>query len=214
MGKKVLVAGGAGFVGSYLCEALLERGDHVWCVDPFQSGSYENIAPYRDNPHFHVLHHDLSFPLYLTVDEIYYLSPLEEKPCKKALTQLLTLAQKNQAPLLIATKEGESLSEDPLFKKYHIPIKLAPIPSPYGPRMSLKQGNPIADWILQSLQTGSPHTLPQHNTGCYILDIVDGLIRLMESPTPLSFDALPKTPTEQGYTQTLRYFQNLLPARS
>ncbi len=72
--KRVLVTGGAGFLGSLLCEKLLERGDEVLCVDNFYTGSKDNLEPFLDNHHFELLRHDITFPLYVEVDEIYNLA--------------------------------------------------------------------------------------------------------------------------------------------
>ena len=71
---RVLVTGGAGFIGSHLCEALLNRGYEVLCVDNFFTGSRDNIAHLLDNPHFELLRHDMTFPLYVEVDQIYNLA--------------------------------------------------------------------------------------------------------------------------------------------
>ncbi|MEW6613791.1 MAG: NAD-dependent epimerase/dehydratase family protein, partial [Pseudomonadota bacterium] len=72
--KRILVTGGAGFLGSHLCERLLNEGHDVLCVDNFFTGAKENIIPLLDNPHFEVLRHDVTFPLYVEVDEIYNLA--------------------------------------------------------------------------------------------------------------------------------------------
>jgi len=79
--KRILVTGGAGFLGSHLCERLLERGHDIICVDNFFTGTRDNVASLLGNPHFELIRHDVTFPLYLEIDEIYNLAcPLPAQP--------------------------------------------------------------------------------------------------------------------------------------
>ncbi len=227
--KRVLVTGGAGFLGSHLCERLLARGDEVICVDNYFTGSRENIAQLIGNPRFELLRHDVTFPLYVEVDEIYNLacpaSPIHYQfdPVQTTKTSvhgainMLGLAKRTKARILQASTsevygdpevhpqvesywgrvnplgpracydEGKRCAET-LFFDYHrqhkLRIKVARIFNTYGPRMHPNDGRVVSNFIMQALRD-EPITLYgeglQTRSFCYVDDLVDGLIRLMDS---------------------------------
>jgi UDP-glucuronate decarboxylase len=227
--KRVLVTGGAGFLGSHLCERLLARGDEVICVDNYFTGSRENIAQLIGNPRFELLRHDVTFPLYVEVDEIYNLacpaSPIHYQfdPVQTTKTSvhgainMLGLAKRTKARILQASTsevygdpevhpqvesywgrvnplgpracydEGKRCAET-LFFDYHrqhkLRIKVARIFNTYGPRMHPNDGRVVSNFIMQALRN-EPITLYgaglQTRSFCYVDDLVDGLIRLMDS---------------------------------
>jgi UDP-glucuronate decarboxylase len=226
---RVLVTGGAGFVGSHLCRRLLDRGDSVICVDNYFTGTRDNIAQMLENPYFEALRHDVTFPLYLEVDEIYNLacpaSPVhyQSDPVQTTKTSvhgainILGLAKRCGAKVLQASTsevygdpevhpqpesywgrtnpigpracydEGKRCAET-LFFDYHrqhaVRIKVARIFNTYGPRMRPDDGRVVSNFIVQAL-AGRPITVfgdgSQTRSFCYIDDLVEGLIRLMDS---------------------------------
>ena len=225
-----LVTGGAGFIGSHLCERLIERGNEVVCVDNYYTGAKENIAHLLDNAYFELIRHDVTFPIYIEVDEIYNLacpaSPVhyQRDPVQTTKTNvhgainILGLAKRLKVRVLQASTsevygdptihpqtedyqgnvnpigpracydEGKRCAET-LFFDYHrqhgLPIKVARIFNTYGPRMMPDDGRVVSNFIVQALR-GEPITIygdgTQTRSFCYIDDLVDGLIRLMESP--------------------------------
>ena len=227
--KRILVTGGAGFVGSHLCERLLERGDEVICADNFYTGSRHNVYHLLDNPRFELLRHDVTFPLYVEVDEIYNLacpaSPVHYQfdPVQTTKTSvlgavnMLGLAKRTKAKVLQASTsevygdphvhpqredywgnvnpiglrscydEGKRCAET-LFFDYHrqhkIQVKVARIFNTYGPRMHPNDGRVVSNFICQAL-AGRDITIygegSQTRSFCYVSDLVDGLIRLMDS---------------------------------
>ena len=209
--KTILVIGGAGFLGSHLCEELLARGHQVHCVDNFSTGRQRNIQHLMGNPRFAVLRHDCSLPLPLPAEEIYNLScpacPVDRAECFRTCVlgtlNLLEWATAIGARLLQAShgepdwtrsgpanalEEGEGAAQR-LLDRYHrqrqVVIRLARVFTAYGPRMPEDDG-----WILPGLITraldGQPITLPSHGSEprslCYVDDLVAGLIGLMEGP--------------------------------
>jgi UDP-glucuronate decarboxylase len=232
--RRVLVSGGAGFIGSHLCERLLAQGDHVLCVDNFFTGSRQNIVPLLDNPAFEVLRHDITFPLYVEIDQIYNLacpaSPIHYQfdPVQTTKTSvvgainLLGLAKRLRIPILQASTsevygdpivhpqvedywgnvnpigprscydEGKRCAET-LFFDYHrqhqVAIKVIRIFNTYGPRMHPKDGRVVSNFIVQAL-TGEPITIfgdgSQTRSFCFVDDLVDGMMRMMESPAELT----------------------------
>ena len=230
MRKKVLVTGGAGFLGSHLCEALLERGCDVLCVDNFFTGSKANIVHLLDNPYFELLRHDITFPIYVEVDEIYNLacpaSPIHyqfdpvqtTKTCVHGAINMLGLAKRVKARILQASTsevygdpavhpqtedywgnvnpigprscydEGKRCAET-LFYDYHrqhaLDIRVARIFNTYGPRMHPNDGRVVSNFIVQALK-GEPITVfgegQQTRSFCYVTDMVDGLVALMDAP--------------------------------
>ncbi len=230
MRKKVLVTGGAGFLGSHLCKALLERGCDVLCVDNFFTGSKANIVHLLDNPYFELLRHDITFPIYVEVDEIYNLacpaSPIHyqfdpvqtTKTCVHGAINMLGLAKRVKARILQASTsevygdpavhpqtedywgnvnpigprscydEGKRCAET-LFYDYHrqhaLDIRVARIFNTYGPRMHPNDGRVVSNFIVQALK-GEPITVfgegQQTRSFCYVTDMVDGLVALMDAP--------------------------------
>lgn len=228
--KTVLVTGGAGFLGSHLCEQLLELGHEVICVDNFFTGSKENILHLLDRPHFEIIRHDITFPLYVEVDEIYNLacpaSPVHYQHDPVQTTKvsvlgainMLGLAKRLGCRVLQASTseiygdpevhpqkeeyrgsvnplgrracydEGKRCAET-LFFDYHrehqLDIKIARIFNTYGPRMHPADGRVVSNFTLQALRD-QPITIygggAQTRSFCYVDDLVEGLLALMESP--------------------------------
>jgi UDP-glucuronate decarboxylase len=229
-GKRILVTGGAGFLGSHLCERLLGEGHEVVCADNFYTGRKANIRHLLANPFFEVIRHDICFPLYIEVDEIYNLacpaSPVHYQfdPVQTTKTSvhgsinMLGLAKRVRAKILQASTsevygdpdvhpqpesywgrvnpigfrscydEGKRCAET-LFFDYHrqhkLQIKVARIFNTYGPRMHPNDGRVVSNFIMQALQ-GEDITIygdgSQTRSFCYVDDLIDGLIRLMNTP--------------------------------
>ncbi|HYZ33787.1 MAG TPA: UDP-glucuronic acid decarboxylase family protein [Crenalkalicoccus sp.] len=227
--KRILVTGGAGFIGSHLCERLLGLGHAVLSVDNYFTGTRDNIAHLLGHPQFEALRHDITFPLYVEVDEIYNLacpaSPVHyqfdpvqtTKTSVSGAINMLGLAKRVKAKVLQASTsevygdpevhpqtedyrgsvnplgpracydEGKRCAET-LFFDYHrqhrLRIKVARIFNTYGPRMHPEDGRVVSNFVVQALR-GEPITLygegTQTRAFCYVDDLVDGLIRLMES---------------------------------
>src|SRR3990170_3734223 len=169
--KRILVTGGAGFLGSHLCERLLADGHDVLCVDNFFTGTKDNITHFISNPHFEVMRHDITFPLYVEVDEIYNLacpaSPIHYQfdPVQTTKTSvhgainMLGLAKRVKAKILQASTS--EVYGDP---------KVHPQTEDYWGHV-----NPIG--IRSCYDEGS-----QTRSFCYVNDLVDGLVRLMNAP--------------------------------
>lgn len=227
--KRVLVTGGGGFIGSHLCEKLLKKGNEVLCVDNFFTGAKSNIAHLINNPYFEVLRHDITFPLYLEVDEIYNLacpaSPIHYqfdpvqtiKTAVHGAINMLGLAKRLKIRILQASTsevygnpsvhpqpesywgsvnpigvrscydEGKRCAET-LFFDYHrqhtLKIKVARIFNTYGPRMHPNDGRVVSNFVIQALK-GEDITVygdgSQTRSFCYIDDMIEGLIRLMNT---------------------------------
>lgn len=227
--KRVLVTGGAGFLGSHLCERLVDEGHEVLCVDNLFTGTRQNVATMLGKPNFEFLRHDVTFPLYVEVDEIYNLacpaSPIhyQHDPVQTTKTSvhgainMLGLAKRTGAKILQASTsevygdpavhpqtedywghvnpigirscydEGKRCAET-LFFDYHrqhgTRIKVARIFNTYGPRMHPNDGRVVSNFIVQALR-GNPITIYgeglQTRSFCYVDDLIDGLIRLMNS---------------------------------
>ncbi len=232
--RRVLVTGGAGFIGSFLCETLLARGHEVLCVDNFFTGTRGNIENLIGHKSFELIRHDVTFPLYIEVDEIYNLacpaSPIhyQRDPVQTTKTSvhgainMLGLAKRLKAKILQASTsevygdpsvhpqteaywgnvnpigpracydEGKRCAET-LFFDYHrqhrLRIKVARIFNTYGPRMHPNDGRVVSNFIVQALKN-KPITLfgdgNQTRSFCYVDDLVDGLVRLMESGDDLT----------------------------
>jgi UDP-glucuronate decarboxylase len=227
--KRVLVSGGAGFLGSHLCERLLADRHEVLCVDNFFTGNKENIAHLVGNPLFELMRHDVTFPLYVEVDQIYNLacpaSPIHYQfdPVQTTKTSvhgainMLGLAKRTKARILQASTsevygdpeihpqteeyrgavnptgfracydEGKRCAET-LFFDYHrqhgLDIRVARIFNTYGPRMHPNDGRVVSNFIVQAL-TGRALTIygdgSQTRSFCYVDDLVEGLVRLMNA---------------------------------
>lgn len=227
--KRILVTGGSGFLGSHLCERLLNEGHEVLCVDNFFTGRRSNIVHLLNNPYFEILRHDICFPLYVEVDEIYNLacpaSPIHYQfdPVQTTKTSvngsinMLGLAKRLKIKILQASTsevygdpavhpqtetywgnvnpvgfracydEGKRCAET-LFFDYHrqhkLKIKVARIFNTYGPRMYPNDGRVVSNFIIQALR-GEEITIfgggLQTRSFCYADDLVDGLIKLMDS---------------------------------
>jgi UDP-glucuronate decarboxylase len=227
--KRVLVTGGAGFLGSHLCERLLKEGHEVLCVDNFYTGRRSNILQFLSNPLFEVLRHDICFPLYIEVDEIYNLacpaSPIHYQfdPVQTTKTSvhgsinMLGLAKRLRAKILQASTsevygdpnvhpqperywgnvnpvgprscydEGKRCAETLFFDYYRqhkLLIKVARIFNTYGPRMHPNDGRVVSNFIIEALR-GEEITVfgdgSQTRSFCYVNDMIDGLIKLMNS---------------------------------
>jgi UDP-glucuronate decarboxylase len=232
--KRTLVTGGSGFIGSHLCQRLLELGHDVLVVDNFYSSSRHNVHELLKDPRFELVRHDVTFPLYVEVDEIYHLAcpaspvyyqrdPVQTtKTCVHGSINMLGLAKRLGAPILLTSTsevygdpavhpqaesywgnvnpigirscydEGKRCAET-LFFDYHrqhaVPIKVARIFNTYGPKMLPDDGRVVSNFIVQAVQ-GKPLTVfgdgSQTRSFCYIDDMVDGLIRLMNSPSEVT----------------------------
>ena len=223
-----MVTGGAGFLGSHLIDRLLDMGHEVLCVDNLFTGTKANIEHLRDHPHFEFMRHDITFPLFVEVDEIYNLacpaSPIhyQHDPVQTTKTSvhgainMLGLAKRLGAKILQASTsevygdpavhpqkedywghvnpigprscydEGKRCAET-LFFDYHrqhgLPIKVMRIFNTYGPRMHPADGRVVSNFIVQALK-GEPITIygdgSQTRSFCYVDDLIEGMIRLME----------------------------------
>jgi UDP-glucuronate decarboxylase len=232
--KRILVTGGAGFLGSHLIDQLLKRGNDVLCVDNLFTGTKRNLEHLHAQPHFEFIRHDVTFPLYVEADEIYNLacpaSPIhyQHDPVQTTKTSvhgainMLGLAKRLRCRILQASTsevygdpaihpqtesywgnvnpigprscydEGKRCAET-LFFDYHrqhgTEIKVARIFNTYGPRMHPSDGRVVSNFIIQALK-GDPITLygdgNQTRSFCYVDDLIDGLIRLMESPSQVT----------------------------
>jgi UDP-glucuronate decarboxylase len=228
--KRVMVTGGAGFLGSHLCDRLVDAGDEVLCVDNLFTGTKQNIAHLLGHPHFEFLRHDVTFPLFVEVDEIYNLacpaSPIhyQHDPVQTTKTSvhgainMLGLAKRLGCRILQASTsevygdpavhpqtedywgnvnpirprscydEGKRCAETlffDYFRQHRLPIKVARIFNTYGPRMHPADGRVVSNFILQALR-GEPITIygdgGQTRSFCYVDDLIEGLMLLMQSP--------------------------------
>lgn len=227
--KKILVTGGAGFLGSHLCERLLAEGNEVVCLDNYFTGQKQNVVHLLSNPFFELIRHDVTMPFYIEVDEIYNLacpaSPIHYqfnaiktvKTSVMGAINMLGLAKRIKARILQASTsevygdpevhpqvesywghvnpigirscydEGKRIAET-LFVNYHqqnnVRIKIMRIFNTYGPRMHPNDGRVVSNFIVQALQ-GKDITLygdgSQSRSFCYVDDLIDGMIRLMNS---------------------------------
>lgn len=228
--QRLLVTGGAGFIGSHLCARLLAEGQEVLCVDNFYTGSRENLAPLLNHPRFELLRHDVTMPLFVEVDAIYNLacpaSPIHYQfdPVQTTKTSvhgainMLGLAKRLKVPIFQASTsevygdpevhpqpegywghvnpigfrscydEGKRCAET-LFFDYHrqhrVEIKIARIFNTYGPNMHPNDGRVVSNFIMQAL-LGRPITIygegQQTRSFCYVDDLVEGFVRLMNTP--------------------------------
>jgi UDP-glucuronate decarboxylase len=260
--KRVLVTGGAGFLGSHLCERLLADGAAVVCVDNFFTGARRNIEHLLEHKHFEVIRHDVTFPLYVEVDEIYNLacpaSPIHYRhdPVQTTKTSvhgainMLGLAKRLRARILQASTsevygdpsvhpqredywghvnpigprscydEGKRCAETLFFdyrRQHNLPIKVARIFNTYGPRMHPNDGRVVSNFIVQAL-LGRDITVYgdglQTRSFCYVDDLIDGLIRLMATPTDVTGPVNIGNPTEFKIIELAQMTLDLVGSRS
>ena len=225
--KRILVTGGAGFLGSHLCDRLIEEGHDVLCLDNFFTGTKQNILHLMENPNFELIRHDLAFPVFLEVDEIYNLacpaSPIhyQHNPVKTVKTNvlgsihMLGLAKRVHAKILQASTsevygdptvhpqtesywgnvntigirscydEGKRCAET-LFFDYHrqnnVNIRVVRIFNTYGPRMHPNDGRVVSNFIVQALKNQDITVYGeglQTRSFCYVDDLIEGMIRMM-----------------------------------
>jgi UDP-glucuronate decarboxylase len=228
--RRIAVTGGAGFLGSHLCERLLSEGAEVICIDNFFTGPRRNIEHLLDHKRFELIRHDVTFPIYLEIDEIYNLacpaSPIhyQHDPVQTTKTSvhgainMLGLAKRVKAKILQASTsevygdpnvhpqteeywghvnpigprscydEGKRCAETLFFdywRQHKMKIKVARIFNTYGPRMHPNDGRVVSNFIIQAL-LGRDITIygdgSQTRSFCYVDDLIDGLVRLMNSP--------------------------------
>ena len=228
--KRILITGGAGFLGSHLCDMMLARGHRVLCVDNFFTGTQRNVDHLRDNTRFELMRHDVSFPLFVEVDEIYNLacpaSPIHYQRDPVQTTKvsvvgainMLGLAKRTKAKIFQASTsevygdpsvhpqtedywgnvnpigirscydEGKRCAETLFFdyrRQHGLSIKVARIFNTYGPRMHPNDGRVVSSFIVQALR-GQDITIfgsgEQTRSFCYVSDLLDGFVRLMDTP--------------------------------
>jgi UDP-glucuronate decarboxylase len=227
--RRILVTGGAGFIGSHLCKRLLDEGNEVICVDNFFTGRKANIRTLLSDPGFEFIRHDITMPLYVEVDRIYNLACPASPPAYQynpiktikanvlGSINMLGLARRVKARILQASTsevygdpavhpqtedyngnvnpigvrscydEGKRVAET-LFFDYHrqngVDIKVMRIFNTYGPHMNPDDGRVVSNFIVQAIR-GEDITIygdgRQTRSFCYVDDLVDGMIRLMES---------------------------------
>jgi UDP-glucuronate decarboxylase len=226
---KILITGGAGFLGSHLADALIQNGHDVLCLDNFYTGSKDNIGHLLSNPKFELMHRDVTIPLSIEVDQIYNLacpaSPIHyqkdpvqtSKTCVFGAINMLDLAKKNKARILQASTsevygdpevhpqtegywgrvnpigirscydEGKRCAETLFFdyyRQHQLEIKVMRIFNTYGPRMHPNDGRVVSNFIVQALNH-EPISIygdgSQTRSFCYVSDLIDGMIKLMES---------------------------------
>lgn len=227
--KRILITGGAGFIGSHLCERLLEQGNDVVCMDNLFTGQKDNIRHLMDNPYFEFIRHDILEDIHVECDQIYNLacpaSPIHYQydPIKTGKTNVLGalhtlgLAKRCHARILQASTseiygdpeihpqpetyrgcvnpngvrscydEGKRMAETLFFdyhRQHHVDIKVVRIFNTYGPRMRSDDGRVVSNFIVQALK-GDDITIygsgEQTRSFCYVDDLVDGMVRMMES---------------------------------
>jgi UDP-glucuronate decarboxylase len=227
--NRVLITGGAGFLGSHLCDRLIKDGNDVLCVDNFFTGSKANIAHLIGNPYFELMRHDVTFPLYVEVDQIYNLacpaSPVHYQfdPVQTTKTSvhgainMLGLAKRVKARIFQASTsevygdpvehpqtesywgnvncigprscydEGKRCAETLFFdyyRQHNLSIKVARIFNTYGPRMHPNDGRVVSNFIVQAIR-GEDITIygdgQQTRSFCYVDDMIEGFVRLMNS---------------------------------
>jgi UDP-glucuronate decarboxylase len=232
--KRILITGGAGFIGSHLSERLVSEGHDVICLDNFFTGTKENIIKLLDYPNFELMRHDVTFPLYVEVDEIYNLacpaSPVHYQydPVQTTKTSvhgainMLGLAKRTGAKIFQSSTsevygdpavhpqaedyrgnvnpigpracydEGKRCAET-LFFDYHrqhnLKIRVARIFNTYGPRMQPDDGRVVSNFIVQALR-GDPISIfgdgSQTRSFCFINDLIDGFVSLMDAPNNIT----------------------------
>ena len=232
--SRCLVSGGCGFLGSHLCDRLIGDGHEVLCVDNLYTGARANIAHLLDHPRFEFLRHDITFPLYVEVDQIYNLAcpaspvayqrdPVQTvKTCVHGMINMLGLAKRTGATILQASTsevygdpavhpqtedywgnvnpvgirscydEGKRCAETLCFdyhRRHGVRVKAARIFNTYGPRMQPNDGRVVSDFVVQALRG---ENLMVHGDGkqtrsfCYVDDLIDALVQLMDTPDDMT----------------------------
>lgn len=233
MSEKILVTGGAGFLGSHLCERLIKNGHDVVSADNYFSGNRKNIAHLLSNSHFEAIRHDITIPLYVEADQIYNLAcpaspvfyqryPVQTtKTCVHGSINMLGLAKRVNARILQASTsevygdpeihpqtedywgrvnpvgirscydEGKRCAETLFFdyyRQWQLKIKVVRLFNTYGPRMSPNDGRVVSNFIVQALK-GDDITIygdgQQTRSFCYVDDLIDALVLMMNSPVDL-----------------------------
>jgi len=260
--NRVLVTGGAGFVGSHLCERLVARGDSVLCVDNYFTGRKENVGHLLDDPRFEVMRHDVTHPLFVEVDEIYNLacpaSPIhyQHDPVQTTKTSvlgainMLGLAKRLKAKIFQASTsevygdpivhpqpesyrgnvnpigpracydEGKRCAETLFFdyyRQHNLRIRVVRIFNTYGPRMHPNDGRVVSNFIVQALK-GEPITLygdgSQTRAFCYVDDLIEGFIRMMDAPDDITGPMNLGNPVETSVAELAELIVDLTGSRS
>src|SRR5712691_5200938 len=260
--KRVLVTGGAGFLGSHLCERLRAEGDDVLCVDNYFTGRKDNIAQLLNDPHFEAMRHDVTHPLFVEVDEIYNLacpaSPIHYQfdPVQTTKTSvigainMLGLAKRVKAKILQTSTsevygdpvlhpqpesyrgnvnpigpracydEGKRCAETLFFdyyRQHNLRIKVVRIFNTYGPRMHPNDGRVVSNFIVQALKN-EPITLygdgTQTRAFCYVDDMIDGFLRMMDAPGDIIGPINLGNPVETSVGELARMIVEMTGSRS
>lgn len=260
--KRILVTGGSGFLGSHLCRRLIRDGHEVICVDNFFTGAKENVAELLRHPRFELIRHDVTFPLYIEVDEIYNLacpaSPINYQfdPVQTTKTSvhgainMLGLAKRLRAKIFQASTsevygdpeehpqresywgnvnpigfrscydEGKRCAETLFFdyrRQHDLEIKVARIFNTYGPRMQPNDGRVVSNFIVQALK-GEPITIfgkgDQTRSFCYVDDLVEGMVRLMDTDSDITGPVNLGNPNEFEIRELAEYVISLSGSRS
>jgi len=260
--KRVLVTGGAGFLGSHLCERLIADGHNVLCVDNYFTGRRDNIAGLLQNPDFEAMRHDVTHPLFVEVDEIYNLacpaSPIhyQHDPVQTTKTSvlgainMLGLAKRLKAKIFQASTsevygdpivhpqqesyrgnvnpigpracydEGKRCAETLFFDYYRqhkLRIRVVRIFNTYGPRMHPNDGRVVSNFIVQALKN-EPITLygdgSQTRAFCYVDDLIEGFIRMMNAPDDITGPMNLGNPVETSVAELAKLIIELVGSRS
>jgi UDP-glucuronate decarboxylase len=260
--KKVLITGGAGFLGSHLCARLINQGLDVLCVDNFYTGSKANIKDLITNPNFELMRHDVTFPLYVEVEEIYNLacpaSPVHYQfdPVQTTKTNvhgainMLGLAKRVQAKILQASTsevygdpevhpqtesywgrvnpigirscydEGKRCAETLFFdywRQHQLQIKVQRIFNTYGPKMHPNDGRVVSNFIVQALKN-EPITIygqgQQTRSFCYVDDLIEAMILLMNTPDEITGPINTGNPTEFTMLELAELIMKLTSSKS
>lgn len=242
--KKILITGGAGFLGNHLCRKLLNQGNYIVCLDNLSTGKMEHIQDMLDHPNFEFLKHDIELSLDININEIYNLacpaSPIHyqkdaiktTKTCVFGIINMLELAKKNQAKILHASTsevygdpkihpqtedyrgevnpigirscydEGKRCAESLCFdykRQYGVDIRIVRIFNTYGPNMDMYDGRVVSNFITQALQN---HDITVYGDGsqtrsfCYVDDLIEGMIILMNNKSNFCGPVNMGNPTE------------------
>jgi UDP-glucuronate decarboxylase len=260
--KRVLVTGGAGFLGSHLCERLHAQGHDVLCVDNYFTGRKDNIANLLREPHFEAMRHDVTHPLFVEVDEIYNLacpaSPIHYQfdPVQTTKTSvigainMLGLAKRVKAKILQTSTsevygdpvlhpqpesyrgnvnpigpracydEGKRCAETLFFdyyRQHNLRIRVVRIFNTYGPRMHPHDGRVVSNFIVQALKN-EPITLygdgTQTRAFCYVDDMIDGFLRMMDAPDDITGPMNLGNPVETSVAELAHLIIELTGSRS